>query len=447
VSYFDLLVVANAIAAIIALYQLRICTLILVGNNLLVSRALGSIERYGPPTSQRFIPASVFSSDNLSTAAGILTISLVTVVAFTLASARQRIRIGPDAPAVPRFALVLIGLFFLVYMGKSETILSSGYTTAISTPRYDFELAGGTALICGLLVYELARRRLLALITARRAFMIVFVTFFFVFYLKGSTGIVTGYLVTSAMLYLPRTGAAKRMTNMFRIGGVLLGILVMSFIVRMVREGLSEGGLTSITGAVESAIASEESRDEGTDGLESTANASQSATHMLLCETLYDSGISRDWRSIYDVVEYTFIPSFFERWFGWERSIDSRWELASYYTHGGGINVLGEFYWNGGWLCVVIMTTLLSFFAYLVDKNYRASTFWLLMMAQFAPSFLMGYGYGFAQVSRGAINALLVAGVYWGMSRLRMRGQATLQPQTAGQAPQIDSHFTASRLT
>jgi hypothetical protein len=154
---------------------------------------------------------------------------------------------------------------------------------------------------------------------------------------------------------------------------------------------------------------------------------------MLMCEALYDNGISRQWRSIYDVIEYTFKPSFLERWLGWERSIDSRWELGHYYTHLGGIFVLGEFYWNGGWLCVMVMVTLLSFFASIVDMRYRASPFWLMMLVQFAPSLLMGCGYGFAQISRGAINGLLATGTYWALSRSPDRTQR-VRPSHAEQA-------------
>jgi hypothetical protein len=426
---------ANAIVAIVALYQLRICTLTLVGNNMLVARALGSIERYGPPVSQKVIPASIFSSDNLSTAAGMLTVSLVTVVVFTIVSPRQRVRIGADAPAVPKWILGVIMLLFAAYMGGSATILSTGYADESRT-RYDFELAGGTTFLCGLLLYEVARRRLLALVTARKAFFFVFTFLFLVFYLKGSTGITTGYLVTSVMVFLPRTGAARRISNLLRIGGALVLILVLSFVVRSVREGLSEGGWTSVRTAIDNAVTQESTREDSSEGLESTANATQSATHMLLCATLYDSGISREWRSIYDVFQYTFIPSFSERWFGWQRSIDSRWELAQYYAHGGGINLLGEFYWNGGWLCVVIMTTLVSFFVSIIDKYYRARPFWLMMMFQFAPSFLMGYGYGFAQTSRGAINGLIVAGTFWAARRLQLSGRLNPEVGTFSISPE-----------
>ena len=333
---------------------------------------------------------------------------------------RRRIRIRPDAPALPKPVLWLVGAFFVVYIASSRTIFTAGYT-AVGKTRFDFEFAGGTAFVAGILLYEIARRRLLALITARRAFLVVFAVFFFAFYLKGSTGITTGFMLTSAILFLPRTGAARKISNVIRICVVVIVILAISALVRPIREGFAEDGWSIVQKAVEDSIRGEESRADSSEGLEAAGNATQYAAHMLMCETLYDNGISRQWRSMYDVIEYTFKPSFLERWLGWERSIDARWELANYYINLGGIFVLGEFYWNGGWLCVIVMVALLSFFACVVDVRYRASAFWLMMMVQFAPSLLMGYGYGFAQIFRGAINGLLATGVYWAFSRLATR--------------------------
>ena len=425
---FDVLTAAFGIVAVVALYELRLCTLVLAGNNLLLARSLSSIERWGPPASQRFLPAYLFSEENLSTSAGILSISLVTLVVFGLLFRRDRIRIGPDAPAVPRPLLVAIVLYLIAYAGSTQSILSGAYTTGQEV-RYDMELAGGHVLICSLLLYELVRRRLLGLITARRAFLVMFVTFGVAHYAKGGTGLTTGYLTASAVLLLPRTGAAKRLSNLLRIGAVMFVVLAISFVVRSTRAVLYEQGTAAISTSIQNALEMENSREENSEGMESVANASQQAAHMLMCITLYDGGNSREWRSIYNVVEYTFVPSFFVRWFGWQRSIEAAWELAANFIHGGGINVLGEFYWNGGYLCVLIMATALALFCAVVDRRYRASPFWLLMMTQFAPSFLMGYGYGFAQVARGAINGLLVAATYWGVSRLRERGDMEYAPQ------------------
>ena len=185
-----------------------------------------------------------------------------------------------------------------------------------------------------------------------------------------------------------------------------------------VRTTLHDQGTKSVSLVIDSIIESEADRERTSEGPETTANAGQTAAHILECVTLWDAGISREWRSIYDVIEYTFKPSFLLRALGWKRSIEAPWELREHFVHGGGINILGEFYWNGGFLCVVVMATALAFFCYTIDKKWRASPFWLLMLTQFAPTFLMAYGYGFAQTSRGAINGLLVFGAYRGLSSL-----------------------------
>lgn len=420
-NVFDLLVAACAIVAFVALYQLRLCTFILAANNLLLSRSLASVERWGPPASQRFLPVYLFSDENLSTASVILGISLVTMVLFMVQFQRRRIRIGPNAPALPKLVLVAIGLYLVAYTGSAQSIFSSAYASDQQI-RYDMELAGGHALICSLLLYEIVRRRLLGLTTARRAFLVMFVAIGIPHYMRGGTGLTTGYLTAAAILLLPRTGASRRLTNMIRIGAIIAAVLTISFVVRTTRAVLYLDGASAISTSVKSAFEMENSREESSEGVESVANASQQAAHILMCITLYNGGNSRDWRSIYNVVEYTFVPSFFVRWFGWKRSIEAAWELAANFIHGGGINVLGEFYWNGGYICVIVMATALSFFCAVVDWKYRASPFWLMMLCQFAPTFLAGYGYGFAQVARGAINGLVVASIYWALSRLRPLG-------------------------
>jgi hypothetical protein len=414
---FDLLLIGNAAIALIALYQLRVCTLLLAGNNTLVSLSLGGIQRYGPPATQTFLPVCVFSDENLSTAFVIMAISLASLVGFTIISAGRHIRIGPDAPAVPRYVLIAIAAYLALLTISTSTVFTGAYVVGQEI-RYDMNAGGLHALLCSLIIYELARRRLLFAISARKAFFVIFAVFAVTGYAKGATGFPAGYLVVSAVLMLPHSGAARRLRNMARIAGVMGGIVLLSLMVRSVRANLHEEGAGAVTAFAQGVAQSEAQRETSGQGLEATANASQSATHILECVTLYDGGVSREWRSIYDVVEYTFKPSFIVRAFDWKRSKEAAWELADHFIHGGGINVLGEFYWNGGLLCVLIMATALSFFCFLLDDKWRGSPFWLLMLTQFAPSFLMGYGYGFAQVSRGAINGLLVAAVYKAFSSI-----------------------------
>jgi hypothetical protein len=420
---FDLLTLGNAVVVVVALYQLRVCTLSLAGNNMLVSSALATIERYGPPASQRLLPVYVFSEENLLTAFAIMAISLASLVGFTLISARRRIRIGPDAPAVPRPVLVAIAIYVVLASGSISTIFTGAYSVGQEV-RYDMSVGGGgQALVLSLAFYELTRRRLLSLITARKAFLLMFLIVALTGYLQGGTGPSTGYLLAGALMILPHTGAEKRLRNTVRVAVALLGIVAISFTVRAARDRMHEDAVGSLVAVVKNAAEQEAARDQTAEGLESAANSSQYAAHLLECITMYDAGFSRQWRSIYNVIEYTFKPSFLLKALGLKRSIEAAWELADHFVHGGGIFVLGEFYWNGGFICVVVMTTVLSFFCFVVDKKCRASPFWLMMLSQFAPSFLMGYGYGFAQVARGAINGLLVAAVYKVLSSLAERRQ------------------------
>lgn len=408
---FDFLVLGNAAIALIALYQLRPCTLLLAGNNALVSLSLGKIQQYGPPASSAYLPIYVFSDENLGTAFAIMAISLASLLGFTIIAARRHARIGPEAPAVPKAVLIAIAVYLVMLTVSTGTVFTGAYVVGQSS-RFDMNLGGANALICSLVVYELVRRRLLFLISARKAFGIIFVIFAVTGYAKGGTGFPTGYLVVSAVLMLAHSGVARRLGSMARIA-VAMGIVVfVALMVRTIRTTLHEEGTGAIMAFVQNLTASDHDQEAGGKTPLETTNASQGADHMLECITLYDGGVSREWRSIYDVFEYTFKPSFLTQTFEWERSIEPAWELREHFVHGGGINILGEFYWNGGFLCVLIMATALSFFCFILDKNRRSSPFCLLMLTQFGPPFLMGYGYGFAQTARGAINGLLVAAVY-----------------------------------
>ncbi|MBN2576792.1 MAG: hypothetical protein JXP73_19670 [Deltaproteobacteria bacterium] len=408
---FDYLMVGFAVLSAVALYQMRPCTLILAGNNMLACRALSGVAQAGKPPSQWYLPTVIFAQDRLDTAASILTLCLVLIGISTVVFVRSQARIGADAPRVPRWLLVAIGIYLVGFAGATSTIFTGGHAGA-ATIRYSLNLGGAHAMLTGLVIYELARRRLLGSLGAWRAFLIAFVVFLATGYSKGTTGFTTGSLVVAAVLLLPRAGASRRLRNSARVAGVLLGIVFLSFVVRGSRTKLAEQGIGAIGTFLDMAEEAEARRDSYGEGAESVANAHQTVAHMLECVDLYDSGNSREWRSIYNVVEYTLIPSFFMQWFGWTRSIEPAWELARHFIHGGGINLLGELYWNGGFLCVVVVFGAIVLFCAIVDVRYRASPFWLMMATQFGPSLLMGYGYGFPQVSRGAINGLLAVAAY-----------------------------------
>jgi hypothetical protein len=441
VNYFDSLAIAFAALSFFELYRLRPCGLFFAGNNLLLCRSLSAIFSYGRPASSWYVPAHVFSRENQGTAAAILTIIFVLQVAATAILRRPpAARMGHDAPAVPRALLVLLVLFEVAVAGSSATIMSASYTQRRT--YYDIELGGLHTLFTSLIIYELVRRRFLGLISAAKSFMLVFAIIAVTGYAKGNTGLPTGFLLTAAVLLLPRIGSERRLVNLARVVAVVIAIVLASATVRAVRVGLASDGLGAVSGFWGGIVELDARRaDEGA-GVEQVANATQTASHMLECITLYDTGIPRGWRSIYDVVEYTFTPSFFMNWFGWTRSIEPAWELGQYFIHGGGINVLGELYWNGGFLCVVVVGAALAILCGLADQRYRSSPYWLMMVCQFAPSFLMGYGYGFPQVARGAINGLLVILAYKVYAVLSPKPSPPIEPPCRTQvesAPPVPS--------
>jgi hypothetical protein len=229
-------------------------------------------------------------------------------------------------------------------------------------------------------------------------------------YSKGSTGFATGYAL-SAMMFWPieRYRAARRvMISLALVASVGLT----AYVVRGVRQEFFEKGIDSITQYLRTSNEGESHRAQTSQGFEAAGNGTQYACHTLECVQLYESGISRGWRSIYDPLIYTFEPSFLLEPFGLTRPIEAAWDLARYYLQGGGIFVLGELYWNGGYFCVLIVFGFLIVLTFYCDTRFRSSPFWLMMFAQFVPTFFMGVGYGFAQIIRGAINGLLVIGFY-----------------------------------
>ena len=162
--------------------------------------------------------------------------------------------------------------------------------------------------------------------------------------------------------------------------------------------------------------------------MEGTGNGVQYAAHVLACISLYEAGISREWRSIYESLANTFRPSFLQEPLGLWRPKEAAWELGEYYVHGGGIFVLGELYWNGGYPCAIIVLTALLWFCWRCDSGPRTGFTWLLILCNFAPSLLQGTGYGFSQITRGAVNggiALAIAAL------ARRRWRPAMQPLPA----------------
>jgi hypothetical protein len=425
-AFFFLLWVANCLIAAVALYRVRPCTFIFATNQVIGLRALQRIAEGGQPQSAEYLPPYVFADANISIASKIFLISTIgLLVAALLPSPRKK----SDPPAremmaVPKPVLLVVGVYFILLILSRKTMFQVGYS---EDERFVFGLniSGAHVLAVGVLLYELCRRTITGRLHPRAAFASILLLFFLTDFLKGSTGIATGTVLTAAVLFFGME-KSKRLGLLFSASSlaVLLGIAVFA---RGVRQDLASEGMVAVDRFV--GTLAQPAGDES--GLEHTTNGEQTATHVLECITLYEAGISREWRSIYNPVIYTFEPSFLLEPLGVTRPKEAAWELADYFIHGGGINTLGEFYWNGGYFCVLIMVLVLVGWVYLLDSRWRRGGPWLLMACCFAPGFLQGFGYGFAQVSRGAFNGLLGLACGGAFAFLRRRG-AQVMPRTAG---------------
>jgi hypothetical protein len=200
----------------------------------------------------------------------------------------------------------------------------------------------------------------------------------------------------------------------------LLVLVGLSLVVRGTRATLWEQGTAGSISSLADSLEEKEGRISRTgEGAEVFGNGVQYAAHVLECVELYEAGISRQWRSVYLPLVYTVQPKFIMNLLELEREKEAAWELADYFIHGGGIFVLGELYWNGGYLCVLLVMAGLLFFCWKCDTRWRESFVWLLLLCEFAPNAVQGVGYGFAQVSRGIFNGLIALGVWWVWRRLR----------------------------
>ena len=412
------LILVNLLLAALALANLRPAGFSFAVNHLVVLRALENIRDFGEPGNQSYIPASVFSPGNVHTAILIFTLSTAWLLFFALLDASPRRQKQPEYPPVPRWLLVIILVFFVLATFTSQTILDHAYDNSGKT-MFDVNLGGVNTLLNSLFLYEIFRRATLRQLKPLTGFALLVFQLFLTDYSKGSTGLATGYAFCGAILLLGLEVNQSRRLRL--ILGSILAITATAFLVRSVRASLHDEGQLAISHFLAASSEAEASRNQTGQGLELQGNGTQYAAHLLECITLFDSGFSRDWRSIYNPIIYTFEPSFLLGPLGITRPKEAAWELAEYFIHGGGIYILGELYWNGGYLCVLLVLGALALFAFYCDTRYHRSAFWLMICCQFAPTVLMGMGYGFAQLARGAINGLLVVLAYVVLRRLRAR--------------------------
>jgi hypothetical protein len=406
----DVLLVMNVVVAAWALLKLRPATFILAGNQVLAVKALTSVRDFGQPVTQSHVPAIVYRPENVETAANIFAISTLLLFLSLLAfRSTQKAPLVPEQmTALPKALLWVMGFYFLALILGSGTILNYGYVDPTRERAGGFSLGGAHVLILGVLIYELRRRVLADLLTPKKAFGFVLALVTLTDFLKGGTGIATGVLATSAVLLLGIEPLARK--RWVTLPVAVLTLVLAAMVVRGVRASLHAEGSEAFSAFFQGMV--EEDRSRTGEGAEKFGNAVQTATHILACITLYDSNVSREWRSLYNILEYTLKPSFLMGPLGLTRSRDAPWELADHFIHSGGINTLGELYWNGGYLCVFLVWGALVALALLGDTRYRYSLPWLLVTCSFCPGLLQGFGYGINQVSRGLFNGVLLILVF-----------------------------------
>jgi hypothetical protein len=406
VTIFEVLLAANAMLALIALVRRRPATCILLANICNILLGLSNIATYGQPRSMSFLPAAVFDSVQLRTASDILTIvTVIGAIAVALPASNRDESVV--LPALPRWVLAALVAYFLTLAVTTKTIFYGTYGTLYSDASW-IPLGGVLAFAEGLVFYELYRRTRAGLLTTNRAFFVLIAFLFITDYSKGSTGGATGFLFTASFLFLGQEGRTwQRVT---KVGGALTAAFLLAFMVRQIRATLHSEGSRAVAEASETLATSEERRATTGQGIELNTNGLQNATHILQCALLYDSGYSREWRSLYLPVVYTFQPQFIMDLMGWERQLDAPWELAKYYIHGGGIAIFGEMYWNGGYPCVTIVTLITFLLAYFGDTRVSRSFGWSVFCCMFTPMLLPGIGYGLNYLFRGSSNALIAIG-------------------------------------
>ncbi len=457
-SMFDALLILNVVVLLRSLQLLRPATLTIAINQIVVLRALQRIKATGRPRVHDFIPEYVFSPENLAIAANIFVISTAILIVTLLfktarlasteatpsaaggagATLRKATTSPPRFPPVPRPVLaVAIGVYLYNFLGSS-TIISYAYTDA--NRGYDAEIRGGhVSLLSAFLVYECARRAAIGLWSQTRAFGLLLILTTLADFLKGATGLPAGHLVTAAVL-ISQPGADGR-NRWVRVGAVLSGLALAITLVRGARTDLHREGVNAIYAVARSLFEPSRYGPAG-EAIEEGLNASQYAMHLLSCITLWEAGISRQWRSLTDPLYNAVMPAFLIGPLGLERPRSAPWELGDHFIHNGGIYALGEFYWNGGYLAVATIFAAIAWFSFQCDTRYRTHALFLVMAANFSGNLLQGLGYGFSQVSRGAINGLIAVAAYHAYRVLAFRRIYSLRRRALALPTGVSSRST-----
>jgi len=335
-------------------------------------------------------------------------------------------------PPLSRAVMITLVVYFIAFTLSSKSIVVNAYSDAQRT-LFWVPLGGVIAFGEGLVLYEIYRRARVGSLNSWRALALLFVFLLITDYSKGSTGSATGFAFTAAFLILGRTG--RPWVRPLKIFGVLAGAVVLALLVRQTRSTLYAEGSDAVAAASENLASAEERRASTASGIEGSTNGSQNAAHVLECALLYNAGYSREWRSLYLPILYTFQPQFIMELLGRERQMDAPWELAEYFIHGGGLAIFGEMYWNGGYACVVLISALVLLIAYFADTRSHRSFGWVIFHCMYVPILFPGMGYGLNYLFRGASNALLAFVAYKLFARVRTLSTRTLPGPTTERGP------------
>ena len=432
---FELLAVINVGIVLLAALRQRPATCILALDQVLVLRSLIAIQNLGRPESQVSVPLWVFSPNNVPTAIGIFAVAAAVQLFFVLLPSKRVECPGSSLQPVPRPVLVVLLAYFAVAALSSDTIFAAPYLHPRGWTIQGIELGGLNQLFLALFFYEIVRRIFSGQLRPWKGLAVIGLVFLFTDYLKGSTGNATGFLVTAALILPMPSGAttAMRWRHAAKTLGIILAIASFTFLVRQVRTTLYNRGADAVSDVVDIGVHTYGAPATGASGYEDAGIGYQYAAHIYECISLYDMGRSREWKSFYQVIEFTLKPSFL----GFDRSEDAAYDLQDHFVGGGGSYTVGEFYWNGGYLAVVVGFILVAGWAFLCDTRYRRGQMWLALFCTFAPQLLEGAGYGLVNLARGAANGIWLALLLWGFRFISARRQLAGTPgrESSGREP------------
>ncbi|MBN8610220.1 MAG: hypothetical protein J0L92_06535 [Deltaproteobacteria bacterium] len=414
------------VAAAFAFVRMRPAILVFSANHAAVVLGLMHIDEGGRPLRYAYNPQFLFETDTVARALEICLVPTILLACAALVPGPTNPPPRRSLPRIPTPLLVIIGGYLLLIAASSRTIFEASYTSVDQGSSGG--LTGGIYPLAWAFVLLAMRERIDAgAIRPSRAFAGVVALLVVLDFSKGSTGLAAGVFVAALLLVYvpgmlrdaaatqPRTSAdtsaasepratPRQTARVLGIAAVIVVALVtLVVLIRGSRAEMSRVGVVDALAAATETLAA----DDDVVGIESRANGDQGAVHVLMCAALYDGGISREWRSVWGPFEYTFKPSLLMRWLNLTRSPEAAWELMDYFIHLGGINTFGEFYWNGGFLCLFVMSFLLIGALFWLDVASRWSTVALAMSCAVIPNLVQGYGYGFAQIFRGFSNGAL----------------------------------------